>query len=131
VPENKLVRGIFCAKGDELTVGRRKVHNEVLNYLYSSPNTLRWVKSGRMWWAGDLAFIGDKGVIYRELVEITKEMRPLANIGVDKRIIMRWNFRKWGVGLWTGSNWLRMGIVAGTCELGNEPKFSVKCGKIS
>jgi hypothetical protein len=30
---------------------------------------------------------------------------------VDGRIILRWFFRKWNVGLWTGSSWLRIGIV--------------------
>ena len=29
--------------------------------------------------------------------------------GVDWRIILRWNFRKWDVGVWTGSSWLRIG----------------------
>jgi len=40
--------------------------------------------------------------------------------GVDERIILRWIVRKWEVGVWTGLSWLRMGIVAGTCECGNE-----------
>jgi len=53
---------------DELSVGRRKLHDEVLNYLFSSPNTLRWVKSGRMMWAGHVARIGDKSDTYRVLV---------------------------------------------------------------
>jgi len=29
-------------------------------------------------------------------------------VGVDVRIILRWIFRKWYVGLWTGSSWLRI-----------------------
>ena len=33
--------------------------------------------------------------------------------GVDGRIILRWIFRKWDVGAWTGSNWLKMGIGGG------------------
>jgi hypothetical protein len=32
---------------------------------------------------------------------------------VDGRIILRWIFRKWGVGAWTGSIWLRTGIGGG------------------
>ena len=31
------------------------------------------------------------------------------------------------VGVWTGSSWLMMGTVAGTCECGNEPSGSIKC----
>ena len=32
---------------------------------------------------------------------------------VDGRIILRWIFRKWGVGIWTGSSWFRIGTVGG------------------
>jgi hypothetical protein len=32
---------------------------------------------------------------------------------VDGKIILRWIFRKWGVGVWTGSSWLRIGTVGG------------------
>ena len=31
--------------------------------------------------------------------------------GIDERIILRWIFRKWDVGVWTGSGWLRLGTV--------------------
>ena len=43
---------------------------------------------------------------------------------LDGGIILRWFFRKLGVGVWTGSN--RLGI--GTCECGNETSGSIKCG---
>jgi hypothetical protein len=33
--------------------------------------------------------------------------------GVDGRIILRWSFRKWNVGIWTGSNWLMIGTGGG------------------
>jgi len=33
--------------------------------------------------------------------------------GVDGRIILRWTFRKWNVGVWTGSSWLRIGTGGG------------------
>jgi len=33
--------------------------------------------------------------------------------GVDKRIILRWIFRKWDVGVWTGWSWLRIGTGGG------------------
>jgi len=35
----------------------------------------------------------------------------LEDPGVDGRIILRWIFRKWNVGVWTGSSWLRIGTV--------------------
>jgi len=33
----------------------------------------------------------------------------LGDPGLDGRIILRWIFRKWGVGVWTGSSWLKIG----------------------
>ena len=47
---------------------------------------------------------------------------------LDGRIILRWIFR-WDVGVCTGSSWLRLGQVAGSCECGNEPSGSIKCGE--
>ena len=37
----------------------------------------------------------------------------LEDTGVDGKIILRWIFRKWYVGVWTGSNWLRVGTFGG------------------
>ena len=37
--------------------------------------------------------------------------RALGDPGVDGRIILRWIFRKWDVGVWTGSSWLRVGTA--------------------
>ena len=49
--------------------------------------------------------------------------------GADGRIILRWNFRKCDVGVWTGSTGSGQGKVAGTCECGNEPSSSIKYGE--
>jgi len=40
-----------------------------------------------------------------------RERDHLGDPGVDGMIILRWAFRKWGVGVWTGSRWLRIGTV--------------------
>ena len=47
--------------------------------------------------------------VYRVLVGKLEGKRPLGDPGVDGRIILRWIFRKWDVGEWAGSSWLRIG----------------------
>jgi hypothetical protein len=42
-----------------------------------------------------------------------REGYHLGNPGIDGRIILRWIFRKWEVGVWTGSIWLRIGTGGG------------------
>jgi hypothetical protein len=56
--ENRVLRRIFGPKGDEVTGGWRKLHNEELHNLYSSPNIIRMIKSRRMRWTGNVAGMG-------------------------------------------------------------------------
>ena len=56
--ENRVLRRIFGPKRDEVMGEWRKLHNEELNDLYSSPNIVRVIKSRRMSWAGHVAHIG-------------------------------------------------------------------------
>jgi len=59
------------------------------------------------------AYGGGEGV-WRVLVRKPEGERDhLGDPGVDGRIILRWNFRKWDVGIWTGSSWLRIGTGGG------------------
>jgi hypothetical protein len=56
--ENRVLRRISGPKWDEVTGEWRKLHNEELNDLYSSPNIVRVIKSSKMKWIGHLACIG-------------------------------------------------------------------------
>jgi hypothetical protein len=62
VLENRLLRRIFGPKRDELTGGCRKLHNEELHNLYSSPSIIRMMKSRMMKWAGHVAQMGRRGM---------------------------------------------------------------------
>jgi hypothetical protein len=55
-------------KMDKVIGEWRKLHNEELNGLYSSPNILRLIKSRRMSWAGQVARMGERRDVLRVLV---------------------------------------------------------------
>ena len=55
---NRVLRRIFGTKRDEVTGEWRKLYNEELNDLYSSPNIVRVIKYRRMRWAGHVARMG-------------------------------------------------------------------------
>ena len=75
--ENRVLRRIFGPKRDEVTAEWRKLHNEELNILYSSPNIIRVIKSRRMKWAGHVACMGERRGVYRVLVGKHEAKRPL------------------------------------------------------
>jgi hypothetical protein len=52
--------------------------------------------------------MGDRRGVYTVLVRNLRERDHLEGPGVDGRIILIWIFRKWDVGTWTGSIWLRI-----------------------
>jgi hypothetical protein len=62
--ENGLLRRISGPKRDEVTGDWRKLHNDELHKLYSSPNIIRMIKSRRMRWTGYVARMGEKWNAY-------------------------------------------------------------------
>ena len=100
-------------KRDEVTGEWRKLNAEEPSDLYSSPNIVRVIKSSRMRWTGHVERMGREEAYTGFWCGNLRERDHLEVPGVNGRIILRWIFRKWDVGAWTGSSWLRIGIGGG------------------
>jgi hypothetical protein len=74
--ENRVLRRIFGPRRDKVTGDWRKLHNEELHNLYSSPNIIRMIKSRRMRWTGHVAQMGETRNVYRILVGKPEGKRP-------------------------------------------------------
>ena len=74
---NMVLRRIFGPRRGEVTGEWRKLHNEELNDLYSSPNIVRVIKSRRMRWDGHVARMGEERGAYSVLVGKPEGKRPL------------------------------------------------------
>jgi hypothetical protein len=75
--ENRVLRRIFGPKRGEVSGGWRKLHNEELHGLYSSPDIVRVIKAKRMRWAGHAARMGEVRGAYNTLVGGPEGRRPL------------------------------------------------------
>jgi hypothetical protein len=99
--ENKMLR-IFGPRRDEVTGDWRKLHNEELHNLYSTPNIIRMIKTRRMRWTGQVARMGETRNAYKILVGKREGKRPLGrprckwvdNIKIDVRE-KGWYGRDW------------------------------------
>jgi hypothetical protein len=124
--ENRVLRRIFGPKRDRVTGGWRKLHNEELHNLYSSPSIIRIIMSRTMRWTGHVARMGEKRNVYRLLVGKSERRRPqgrprrrwIYNIKMDHLEI--------GLGV---LDWIGLALDS-SCERGNEPSGSIKCWEL-
>jgi len=99
-----VLRRIFGPWRDEVTGNRRRLHNEELMDLYSSPNIVRVIKSRRVRWAGHVVRIGEERGVYRVLVGKPEGKRPLRRPKRKWVDNIRKNLQEVGCGYmdWTG-----------------------------
>jgi hypothetical protein len=90
--DNRVLRRIFGPKKYEVIGGWRKLHNEELYKLYSSPSVIRIIKSRRMRWEGHVARTREKRNTYRILVEKPEGKRPLEGLDIDGRITINGSY---------------------------------------
>jgi hypothetical protein len=94
VSENRVLRRIFGPKRNKVTREWRKLNNEVLNDLYSSPSIVWVIRSRRMRWAGHVARMRVREAYSGFSWGIPRERDHFADPGGDVKIILKWIFRK-------------------------------------
>jgi hypothetical protein len=107
--ENRVLRRIFGPKRNQVAGRWRKLHNEELHDLYSSPSTIRIIKSRRMIWSGHVARMGRIGTNTGYWWESLRERHHLEDQDVGGWIILGWISNRWNGVMWTGLIWLRTG----------------------
>jgi hypothetical protein len=83
----------------------RKLHNDELHDLYSSPNIVRVIKSRRMRWAGHVVRMGEVRDVYRLLVGRPEGKRPLGRPRRRWEDNIKMDLREIGI---DGVNWIRL-----------------------
>jgi hypothetical protein len=90
---------------DEVTREWRRLHNEELNDLYTSPNIIRVIKSRRMRWAGHVARMGEVRGAYRVLAGRPEGRRPLGRPRCRWGDNIKMDLQEVG---WEGVDWIDM-----------------------
>jgi hypothetical protein len=109
--EYRVLRRILGPKRDKVTGEWRKLHDKELNTLHSSPNIIRQIKSRRMGWAEHVARVGEQRKLHKIFVGKSEGKRPLGKPSCRWENGVRMDVREIGLGVWSGSVWLR--IVTG------------------
>jgi hypothetical protein len=122
-----MLRRIFGPKKDKVTGGWRRLHNEELHDLYSSPSIIRMIKSRKMRWAGHVARMGKSGMNIEYWWESQKERYHQEDEDVNGWIILKWILEKLDGVVRNGFTCLRIGTSGGLCEHVNEPSGSIEC----
>jgi hypothetical protein len=102
--ENRVLRRIFGPKREE-DGSWRKMHNDELHDLYSSPNIVRVIKPRRMRSAGHVARMEEERCVYRVLVGKTEGKRPLGRPRRRWEDNIKMDLREIGI---DGENWIRL-----------------------
>jgi hypothetical protein len=110
--ENRVLRRIFGPKRKD-EVSWRKLHNDELHSLYSSPNIVRVIKSRRLKWAGRVVRMGTGEVFAGFWLGGPKARNHWDDLGVGGRIALRSTLGKYGSLGRTGFSWLRIGSSDG------------------
>jgi hypothetical protein len=97
-----VLRKIFGLKREEDGTWR-KLHNDELHSLYSSPNIVRVIKSRRMRWAGHVTCMGEGRGVYWVFVGKPEGKRPLGRPRRRWEDNIKLNFREIGI---DGANWI-------------------------
>jgi hypothetical protein len=99
-----VLRKIFGHKREE-DGSWRKLHNDELHSLYSSPNIVRVIKSRRMRWAGHVVRMGEERGAYRVLGGRSKGKRPLGRPRRRWEYNIKMDLREIGI---DAANWIQM-----------------------
>ena len=100
---------IFGPRTDKVMGEWRKLQNEDLNDLYSSPNIIRVIKSRRLKWAGHVACMGERRGTYRVLVGKPEGKRQIGRPRHRWENNIKIDLQEVGLEAWTGLIWLRIG----------------------